>query len=58
MGCRPIVLGPNRVHVLRNPSRGSPAGLARARVRNSSGRFESAAATPARFEVEAPNASR
>lgn len=39
MGCRPIVLGPRLVRILRAPSLALPAELRRPRLRDGKGRF-------------------
>ena len=47
MGCRPIVLGPGRVRVLRAPPLNPTPELGRARQRDGRGRFQAAASRPA-----------
>lgn len=50
MGCRPIVLGPGQVRILREPSQGAALEHGRARPRDGKGRFAvtipDSAATP------------
>ncbi len=40
MGCRPIVLGPKLIRVLRAPSTAAPVDLRRTAARDGKGRFD------------------